>query len=161
MAAKLLSRRFLLAAFLCAVFSVGLAACAGQHNAPKAQPMPAGKTFTGVWYSPQFEHMHLRQMGDKVSGIFTHQEGGTIEGELDGNLLVFKWIEPGSKEQARRTMKGRGYFQLVTAGEATKLDGEWGYNDEVAGGGPWTAEWVRQLESDDALTLEKLKEQRD
>lgn len=161
MAAKLLSRRFLLAALIAAFCSVGLGACAGQQKVPKAQPMPAGKNFTGVWYSPQFEHMHLRQTGDKVSGIFTHQEGGTIEGEVDGNLLVFKWIEPGSKEQARRTMKGRGFFQLVEAGESTNLKGEWGYNDQVTGGGPWTAEWVRELEPDDALTLEKLKEQRD
>ncbi|QDG53277.1 hypothetical protein FIV42_21780 [Persicimonas caeni] len=161
MAFDLLSRRFLLTALLVTLCSVGLVACAGQQKVPKAQPMPAGKNFTGVWYSPQFEHMHLRQTGDKVSGIFTYEEGGTIEGEVDGNLLVFKWIEPGSKEKAKRTMKGRGYLQLVQDGEMTKLKGEWGYNEQATGGGPWTAEWVRELEPEDPLTLEDLEAQRD
>ncbi len=161
MAASLLSRQFLLAALFLAICGAGLVACAGQQKVPRAQPMPAGKNFTGVWYSPQFEHMHLRQSGDKVSGIFTYKAGGTIEGEVDGNLLVFKWIEPGSKEKAQRTMKGRGYLQLVEQSEQTTLEGEWGYNEQVTGGGPWTAEWVRDLEPKDALTLETYKEQND
>lgn len=161
MIADSLSRRFFVSCLVLFVVGVGMASCAGQQAVPRAQPMPAGKNFTGVWYSPQFEHMHLRQTGDKVSGIYTYKNGGRIEGEVDGNILVFTWVEPGSKEKAQRTMKGSGYLQLVEEGEATKLVGEWGYNDDVAGAGPWRAEWVRKLEPEDPLTLQDLAEQRD
>lgn len=158
MGLSLLHKRFVLAAL--AVLGLGLMNCAGQQHVPKPQPMPVGKNFTGVWYSPQFEHMHLRQTGDKVSGIYTYKSGGRIEGEVDGNVLVFNWIEPGDKEKARRTMKGRGYLQLVQEGDTTKLVGEWGYSDNVTGGGPWKAEWVRQLQPEDPLTLQDLAEER-
>lgn len=133
--------------------------CSQTQTVPSAQPMPAGKSFSGVWYSPQFEHMHLRQSGDQVSGIFTHDTGGKIEGTVNGNTLVFDWVEPGNKEQARRTMKGKGYLQLV-AGDKTRLVGEWGYDDQRTGGGPWKAEYVRELEPDDPLTLDEWQDQR-
>ena len=161
MAKNLLCRRLLLAALFVVTCGAGLVACAGQQSVPKPQPMPAGKNFTGVWYSPQFEHMHLRQTGDKVSGIYTYEEGGRLEGEVDGNILVFKWVDPGNKAQAKRTMKGSGYLQLVQDGETTRLVGEWGYDDQTTGAGPWKAEWVRPLEPDDPLTLQAYREQND
>lgn len=133
------------------------AACAGQRT-PEAAPMPEGKDFTGVWYSSQFEHMNLRQSGEKVSGVYTYKNGGRIEGEIDGNLLVFEWVEPGDKQKAQRTMKGRGYLQLSVSEEETLLKGEWGYKDSMTGGGPWEAEYVRKLEPDDPLTLEDLED---
>jgi hypothetical protein len=161
MIADSLSRRVLLSILILLAVGFGAMSCAGQKAVPQPQPMPAGQNFTGVWYSPQFEHMHLRQTGDRVSGIYTYKNGGQIEGEVDGNILVFQWIEPGSKEKAQRTMKGSGFLQLVEGADKTKLDGEWGYGEDVTGAGPWKAEWVRKLESGDPLTLKALEEERD
>src|SRR5690554_3597243 len=90
-----------------------LGACSTAAPMPQTQSMPAGQDFTGVWYSPQFEHMNLRQTGDRVAGVYTYQNGGRIEGTVDGNILTFTWIEPGDKTRARRTMQGAGYLQLI------------------------------------------------
>jgi hypothetical protein len=156
-----LSRRLLLSFLVLLTLGVGVVSCAGQPKVPQAQPMPAGQNFTGVWYSPQFEHMHLRQTGDKVSGIYTYKTGGRIDGEVDGNILVFEWTEPGDRKKAQRTMKGRGFLQLTQKADETALAGEWGYSDKVTGAGPWNAEWVRKLEPNDPLTLQNLAESRD
>ena len=161
MVQKRILGRVLLGVVVSVALVVAASACGTKSAVPNAQPMPTGKSYSGVWYSPQFEHMHLKQTGDKVSGIFTYRQGGRLEGTVDGNLLVFDWVEPGDKTQARRTMKGSGYLRLVEKGDKTMLLGEWGYNDQVTGGGPWKAEYVRELEPEDPLTLQALEESRD
>ena len=125
---------------------------------PDPKPLPAGQTWAGVWYSPQFEHMYLRQTGDEVRGIYTYKFGGTIEGTANGNILKFTWIDPGDKDEARRSLKGKGWFQMKKEGELTKIEGEWGYNDSMTGGGVWEAEWVRDMDSDDPRSLEEWQE---
>ncbi|MFP4597520.1 MAG: hypothetical protein ACLFVJ_04660 [Persicimonas sp.] len=147
--------------FVAGMLVVGVAACSGQQEVPDSSPMPQGQSFSGVWYSSQFEHMHLRQSGDKVEGIYTYKNGGRIEGEVDGNILVFEWVEPGDKAKAQRTMKGKGYLALTVEADEAKLQGEWGYKENRTGGGPWKAEYIRELEPDDPLTLEALEESRD
>lgn len=140
-----------------------LSACSTAPPMPEAQPMPADRDFTGVWYSPQFEHMNLRQTGDRVAGVYTYREGGRIEGTVNGNTLTFTWIEPGDKQRARRTLQGAAYLQLVESSDPNhdyELVGEWGYNEDSQGAGPWTATWVRKLLPDDPLTLENLKKSR-
>src|SRR5690554_8116161 len=89
-----------------------LGACSTAAPMPQPQPMPAGQDFTGVWYSPQFEHMNLRQTGDRVAGVYTYRTGGRIEGTVDGNLLTFTWVEPGDKQRAPRKMHGDGHLRL-------------------------------------------------
>lgn len=164
MMSRLLSWPNLAAALAVLLFiALGSAGCASAPPLPEAQPMPAGKDFTGVWFSPQFEHMNLRQSGDRVAGVYTYREGGRIEGTVEGNMLRFTWIEPGKKETATRTMKGSGYLQLVVEPgeyEEVNIVGEWGYNDDLTGGGPWSAEYVRELLPDDPLTLENLERSR-
>jgi len=107
---------------------IGLLFGAGCGNKgqtiPDPGPLPSGADFAGVWYSPQFEHMYLRQTGNKVEGVYTYESGGTLEGTVDGNLLKFSWTDPGSKETATRTMKGRGYFRMVKEDDVLKLKGE-------------------------------------
>jgi hypothetical protein len=150
--------RGFVAALAVGVLVVFLTACAAKQVMPEAQSMPAGKDFSGVWYSPQFEHMHLQQKGDTVAGIYTYKNGGRIVGEIEGNLLRFEWVEPGDKQKAQRTMRGHGYLQLSTEGDEVLLDGQWGYEENVTGGGPWRAEYVRPLDPEiDALTLEQLR----
>jgi hypothetical protein len=143
---------------LVAVLAFATLGCAPKQTLPNPKPLPAGTTFTGVWYSPQFEHMYVRQIGNEVRGIYTYKYGGTLEGELDGNLLKFKWIDPGNKDEARRGARGQGYLQLVTEGESLKLVGEWGYDEARTGGGPWEADYVRELEPEDPRSLEQWKE---
>lgn len=138
------------------VVSLG-SSCATTSGIPSAGTMPEGMTFAGLWYSDQYEHMYLTQTGNRVEGVYAYGEGGTIEGEVTGNLLVFEWVEPGSREHVRRTRRGKGYLQMMPDGETYKLVGEWGYNEEHRGGGPWTADFIRPEENEDPRTLEALR----
>ncbi len=142
---------------LAAVVALAAAGCSSNQTIPDPGPKPSGADFQGVWYSPQFEHMYLRQSGKQVTGVYSYESGGRLEGEVDGNLLIFEWTDPGEKQHATKTMQGRGYFQLVRKGEKLKLEGEWGYEQETTGGGPWEAEFLRKIESDDPSTLEQLE----
>lgn len=132
-------------------------ACATTQGVPSAQPMPEGISFTGLWYSEQFEHMYLYQDGDQVEGVYAYGGGGTITGEVDGNRLLFGWEDPGNRDEVRRTMKGKGYLQIVEESDQFRLKGEWGYNQERRGAGPWTAEFIRGIEDDDPTTLEAIR----
>ncbi len=131
--------------------------CGPTHKLPEVKALPAGQTWSGVWYSKQYEHMYLRQIGDEVHGIYSQKDGGTIEGRANGNLLEFKWLDPGSKSEARRSLHGRGYLSMKRDGDLIILTGEWGYNEDNHGGGIWEAEFVRVADADDPRNLEELK----
>lgn len=142
-----------------ALLAFGLFGCAGKGDVPDPRPMPSEASFEGVWYSPQFEHMYLRQEGDTVRGVYAYKNGGTLKGTVQGNLLVFEWKDPGSKEQATRSMSGRGYLQLTrNDGGMLVLRGEWGYGEDRSGAGPWTAEWVREVDADDPSNLREMRD---
>lgn len=145
--------RFPLVLALCVLFCT---ACGASQEIPDPQPLPSGASFAGVWYSPQFEHMYLWQSGDQIRGIYAFKTGGRIEGTANGNVLKFEWIDPGDKTSARRGFRGHGYLVLSREGELFVLDGEWGYDDAVQGGGPWKAEYVRTMDSDDPRSLDEL-----
>ncbi len=130
--------------------------CSSGPSVPDASPMPEGEDYSGMWYSEQFEHMFLKQEGDEVVGVYTYQGGGSIEGRVEGNLLLFDWYEPGDRQRARRSMEGKGYFQLRGGQEGPELEGQWGYRGDRQGAGPWNAEWIRDLEDRDPLDLSAL-----
>ena len=126
-----------------ALLSLGVADCGGTGPARVATgPMPESGTFTGVWFSPQYGEMHMRQNGNQVIGEFTMEERrGRIEGTATGNVLHFRWTQtreliPGRPTQTR----GGGYFvyQISPEGEHVIL-GEWGHDNQETGGGPWRA----------------------
>ena len=133
-----------------------LLSCASTPVIPAPGPRPSGMSFDGVWFSPQFEDMYLRQSGEQLNGIYTYKYGGTIEGIVSGNLMTFTWIEPGSRKGARRELRGQGYLQMVAVGDEIKLVGEWGYGEDPVGGGPWEAEFVRKREDEDPRDLKDL-----
>ena len=139
------------------VLPLALASCKSAPTIPDPSSMPTGGSFEGVWYSPQFEQMYLRKSGDTVRGIYTYKYGGTLEGKISGNLLIFDWIDPGDSEEARRTFKGKGYLQLVQSDEGFKLEGRWGYEEDHHGGGPWTAQYIRELDEGDPETIEDFR----
>ncbi|MFU8805988.1 MAG: hypothetical protein ACNA8W_19410 [Bradymonadaceae bacterium] len=152
---KLPSKRRYLWMILAAVaVTLILSACTTTPRVPAAQPMPPGGNFSGLWYSPHFEHMYLLQSGDTVRGVYAYREGGRLEGTVEGNLLKFEWTDPGSREHARRGMSGHGYLQLTRDGESMRLVGQWGHDEKYTGAGPWEADFVRELESDDPMTVE-------
>lgn len=134
-----------------------LVGCATTAGIPASGLMPQGASFSGLWYSDQFEHMYLYQSGDQVEGVYAYGNAGTISGEVEGNLLLFKWEEPGDRGSARRTLRGQGYLQVVEEGQKLWLRGEWGYNEDRRGAGPWTAEFIRELEEEDPRTLEEVR----
>lgn len=138
-----------------AMLALTLSACSTTRSVPKPEPLPdKANSFTGVWYSQQFEHMYLKQNGDQVRGRYTYANGGHIEGRVEGNLLVFEWKDSKSKKRARRSMQGQGYLQLVVENGKRKLVGEWGYGKQRTGGGPWRADYLRPLEADDPVDLD-------
>lgn len=128
--------------------------CKSAPTIPEAQSMPTGVKLSGVWYSDQFEQMYIRQTGDEVRGVYTYKYGGTFEGKITGNLIKFKWLEPGDSTSARRTFKGEGYWQVSKEGDRIFLKGKWGYEGEMTGGGPWNAEHIRDLEGADPKSIE-------
>jgi subtilisin family serine protease len=145
---------------LCGMVAALCVGCGGAatSDVPPPGALPDGARFSGVWYSPQFEQMYLRQIGDEVRGVFEHGYGGTIEGKIQGDLLVFKWIEPGDRAKAKRTQKGRGYFKIIKGPEGWLLDGKWGYEESAVNGGIWTAERTRDMDDSDPKTLEEYRE---
>ena len=100
----------------------------------------------------------LASVADEVRGIYTYKVGGTLEGTVNGNIMKFTWIDPGDKDEARRSLKGKGWLQMTKEGDLTVLKGEWGYNDAMTGGGVWEAEWVRDMDAEDPRSLEEWRE---
>jgi hypothetical protein len=90
-----------------------------------------GITFTGRWDS-NFHEMDLRQDGLKVWGKVSYREG-SLEGQLDGDVLRFRWYQ---REPNRQS--GRGYLQISPDGQ--HLEGRWGYGQNDSDGGRWWAD---------------------
>lgn len=143
-----------------ALLLAGLGGCSNtkSRKIPDPDPMPQGAGFQGVWFSPQYKHMYLTQSGDEVRGVYTYQTGGRLTGKVEGNLLKFKWQDPGNKEKAERPMEGHGYLKLVEEDGEKKLKGEWGYGEKFTGAGPWSAEYIRQLKSSDPRKIEEIED---
>jgi hypothetical protein len=121
----------------------GAAACGPSTPEIKAGNMPDGGNFSGVYFSQQYGTMNMVQNGNAVVGEYeSDMRSGKIQGEVQGDLLRFEWIENKAMVSNRATeTKGHGYFRyLVDAGNGQHLlKGEWGLGDKEVGGGPWNA----------------------
>jgi len=139
------AKHIALGLLLAAVF-----ACGGSQK-PRPGPLPTGASFYGVWQSPQYGNMHLCQSGNQVIGDYVKNErAGRIQGTVDGDLLIFQWEDRrelvAGKPQVRR---GRGYFRIQIGEDGDQyLQGEWGMDEDLAGGGPWNAVKLRRGEPD-------------
>lgn len=120
-----------------------VSACGGSGRASVSPgPMPPNGSFTGVWFSPQYGEMHMRQSGAAVIGEYSKDErAGRIQGTVQGNLLRYTWQETRELVVGRpSTTKGRGYFKLVIGDDGREnILGEWGIDENEIGGGPWNA----------------------
>ncbi len=115
--------------------ALGLGACAAPQQQLVGGPLPPGVRFEGKWDS-NYGRMELEQAGTKVSGTFEHGDG-QLEGEAQGDLLLFDWLQPGDLSAARLPVKGQGWLRLSQDGEA--IEGRWGYEEAREGGGVWRA----------------------
>jgi hypothetical protein len=134
----------IVAAVSVALFLLG-AGCGGAQKID-SKPLPAGINLSGEWWSPQYENMTIVHKGGLVKGTFSYRTGGTFQGELDGDVLKFEWVQPGDFDKARREIRGSGFLRVAQDGRT--LEGRWGYDDDRTGGGLWTAEKLVEDEPD-------------
>jgi hypothetical protein len=129
-----------------------LVGCGGGAPGLRAGPMPAGGSFTGVWFSPQYGEMHMVQNGATVIGRYAKEEKtGRIQGTVDGDLMRFEWTQKRELIVGRKTeSKGHGYFRVFEdpSEKAWKIDGRWGNDDSETNGGPWSAIRARNRRPD-------------
>jgi len=127
-----------------AALPVTLAGCAGKAEPVlQIKSMPADGTFTGVWHSPQYGEMHIRQSGASAIGRYTKDERkGRIQGNVEGDVMRFEWSEKRELIAGRSVLtKGHGYFRIIhdETEKNWKIIGEWGNDAAERGGGPWNA----------------------
>jgi hypothetical protein len=120
---------------------LSLGACGGGVSIPEG-PMPQGGSYTGVWHSPQYGEMQMVQTGNAVVGEYTKDERhGRLQGSVRGNVMRFEWSEEREMVAGHPiTTRGRGYFRYAVGPDGDHyLQGEWGVDENMAGGGPWNA----------------------
>jgi len=110
--------------------------CAAVPGHPDPRPMAGGVDLSGRWTST-WGTMTLRHEGFEVTGSVAYRNG-TLEGVVDGDLLIFRWSQPRNRDQGVLAAEGRGWMRI--APDASALDGAWGYRDRYEGGGVWQAE---------------------
>jgi hypothetical protein len=124
----------------------------GGSTTPKSAAMPEGGNWSGVYFSPQYGEMHLVQNGSAVMGRYKKDErSGDIQGEAEGNLLEFEWIEYKALVSNRpQETKGHGYWQYLVDPNSGDhlLKGRWGLGDDNTAGGEWNAYRSRNREPD-------------
>jgi hypothetical protein len=105
--------------------------------------MPAGGSFTGVWFSPQYGEMHIEQNGSTAIGRYMKDERtGRLQGNVEGDVMRFEWKENRELIVGRPVeTKGHGYFKIFKkeSEDTWNIAGEWGTDASETGGGPWTA----------------------
>lgn len=116
--------------------AAALSGCGPREVIPQ-RAMPAGATFTGLWYTT-FDDLRMTQNGTEVIGTFEYKSGGKIAGRVEGGVLLFDWVQEGDLSVGRREVSGKGYF--VISDDGRKLDGRWGYGDSRTNGGTWTGD---------------------
>ena len=90
--------------FLAGVLGLGAMSCASGPDLPKKE-MPAGATFSGRWISNEYGDMRMTQRADGgVHGTFDFRTGGTVDGVVQGGVLVFDWVQPGAAKCAERVI---------------------------------------------------------
>lgn len=131
--------KILSAGFIALSLSFGaLTGCAAPDAVVPTAAMPAGESYSGLWYT-NFGEMKLTQKSDgSVRGTFDYKTGGNIEGTVTGGVLKFHWDQPGDFQVGRRDVSGNGYLVLTVGEDGTECKGEWGYGENYTGGGTWT-----------------------
>ena len=132
----------LAAALALAGASSSLVGCGGDANAHVAKiapgDMPAGETWTGVYFHPVYGYLHMVQNENNVVGKWRRADQsawGELSGVATGNVLHFQWKEHkyGLVGPAAES-KGKGYFVYKMGGEKiAELDGQFGVDSDETG----------------------------
>ncbi len=85
-------------------------------------------------YSSNYEAVTLVQIGDRITGTYKCCGGGTIEGQLDGRTIHYRWKQPGSG--------GSGVWQVSPG----RLEGTWGQGQDEKSGGRWDLVLVKPVQ---------------
>jgi hypothetical protein len=115
-------------ALLSVILVIGFAGCGARL--PSAGPLPPGLDFSGVW-DTNWGQMTLRQRGENVAGRYRGFRNGSVSGQAQGNLLLFRWTQQENRQF------GRGYLRMSADGQ--RLEGRWGYTKNRTNGGRWWA----------------------
>ncbi|MBV9947119.1 MAG: hypothetical protein JOZ69_09750, partial [Myxococcales bacterium] len=65
-----------------------------KFPAVKAQEMPAGESWDGVYYNPVYGYLHLVPQGDTMVGRWKRTDSshwGELSGNVEGNVFHFTW----------------------------------------------------------------------
>jgi hypothetical protein len=89
---------------------------------------------TGV-YRSNWEEVRLVQHGRSVKGSYVCCGGGTIDGEIEGRVLRYRWHEP------QGAGEGVGIWKI----DGDRLDGTWG-RSTVDDGGPWNLQRIQDAQ---------------
>lgn len=122
------------------VGTAALAGCggAGSHAAHvKAADMPAGETWTGVYFHPVYGYLHMEEQDTNVRGKWKRSDQsawGELSGTKTGNVLHFSWKEYRSGVVGPAgAQSGKGYFVYVKNDELAELKGEYGLGADETG----------------------------
>jgi len=77
-------------------------------------------------FDSNWGRIDLVQTGRRITGSYQCCGGGRIDGEIDGNVIRYRWTQPGAS--------GQGVWVIGTTGE---LIGSWGVGGDEVGGGAW------------------------
>ena len=102
----------------------------GCGSLPSAGPLSAGVEYQGVW-DTNWGQLKLQQNGGHIHGTYKGFRSGSISGDADGDLLVFRWTQMESRQW------GRGYLKMSPDG--ARMEGRWGYKKNYTNGGRWWA----------------------
>ena len=83
-------------------------------NSQEAEATEAAPTYEGLWET-SYGRMRLSQKGAKVSGEYSYSALSTIDGEIEGGRLTFKYSEGETG--------GEGWYELAEDGES--FEGRW------------------------------------
>lgn len=136
-----LARFFVVPAVLLAMSQVAVVGCNTAEGAKsakiKAGEMPAGETYTGVYFHPVYGYLHLVEDGGNIFGKWKRADQsrwGEMQGTKTGNLMHFTWKEHTiGLVGAGSESKGKGYFLYKVGKDVAELDGQFGLNDDETG----------------------------
>jgi hypothetical protein len=114
------------------LFLAGLLAqgCSATSSLPSADPLPSDIKYEGLW-DTNWGTLNLMQKGNHIHGRFKGFRNGSVSGDADGDLFVFRWTQTESRQW------GRGYLKMTPDG--ARMEGRWGYQKNYVNGGRWWA----------------------
>jgi hypothetical protein len=121
---------------------IALVACDNSGGAKVAHvtagQMPAGETWSGVYFHPVFGYLHMVEQDGNVIGRWKRADQsawGELSGTRQGNVLRFRWKEHKIGQYGPSgESSGKGYFiYTVNRDGIGNLEGHYGLHDDETG----------------------------